>query len=100
MLDIQRLKQQFRHGVTPPGPPPDPADMGAINALATGIAGLGGAMKSIIDPQNLLIQGTGRLINITQTLVATYVNAAKEMLWLEKRNDELNKTFGFSWNIF
>ena len=96
MLDIQRLKQQFRHGVTPPGPPPDPADMGAINALATGIAGLGGAMKSIIDPQNLLIQGTGRLINITQTLVATYVNAAKEMLWLEKRNDELNKTFGLT----
>jgi len=70
--------------------------MGAINALATGIAGLGGAMKSIIDPQNLLIQGTGRLINITQTLVATYVNAAKEMLWLEKRNDELNKTFGLT----
>lgn len=96
MLDIQRLKQQFRHGVTPAGPPPDPADMGAINALAAGVAGLGGALQSVIDPQNLLIQGTGRLINITQTLVATYVNAAKQMLWLEERNEALNKTFGLT----
>lgn len=94
--NIQRLKQQFRHSATPPSTPPDPADMGAINAMAKGLEGLGGAMASIIDPQNLLIKGTGRLINITQTLTATYINAAKEMLWLEKRNEDLNKTFGLT----
>jgi hypothetical protein len=95
-LTIQRLKQYDRIGRATPPSTPTPDDLSAFDALATSISGVGTAMTSLVSEQSLLTKGTGRLINIAQNLTNTYINAAKELLWLEKRNEALTKTFGLT----
>jgi hypothetical protein len=93
LADIQRLKQQFRQGANPP---PSPDDTGFFESLGKAAGGVSDAIESLYSKQGLLIQGTGRLINITQTLTNEYVKNAQQLLWLEKRNTELQKTFGLT----
>ena len=95
-LTIQRLKQYDRVGRATPPSTPTPDDLSAFNALATSLSGVSTAMTSLVTDQALLTKGTGRLINIAQNLTKTYIDAAKELLWLEKRNEALTKTFGLT----
>lgn len=94
MLDIQRLKQQFRHGTTPP--PPSDDDLSAWDAFKNVISGVKDATLQLTSATSLQVAGAERLIIISQNLFRAYTNLAKQQLWLEKRNDALNKTFGLT----
>lgn len=96
LADIQRLKKQVRHSADPPPSQNNADDLGFFESLGRAAGGVENAVKSLYDTQGLLIQGTGRLINITQTLTNEYVKNAQQLLWLEKRNTELQKTFGLT----
>jgi hypothetical protein len=98
---ISKLKRQPKHGIaTPPAggsvPPVDPATLSTWEALGKVIEGVGSAITSLNNGTALQINGAGRLINIYQTQINKYTDAAKQLLWLEKRNESLNKTFGLT----
>lgn len=98
---ISKLKNQPKHGMaTPPSggsvPPIDPATLNTWEALGKVIDGVGSAIASLNEGTALQINGAGRLINIYQTQINKYTDAAKQLLWLEKRNESLNKTFGLT----
>jgi hypothetical protein len=94
LANIQRLKQQPRQGQATPPAGGESNDF--LDFMKTGLNAAGDAIKLLVNEQNQLIGGTGRLININQTLIDKYKAASKELLFLEERNSSLNKTFGLT----
>jgi len=94
LIDIHRLKQQFRHGANPP--PPSDDDLSAWDAFKGALTGVKDATLQLTSATSLQVTGAERLIIISQNLFRAYTDLAKQQLWLEKRNEALNKTFGLS----
>jgi hypothetical protein len=96
---ISKLKRQPKHGMATPPDPPDwsrPPDPTAWDAFTSALSGATTAIKNLTSMQASNVRGASILIETNQALFRSYTDLAKQQLWLEKRNSDLNKTFGLT----
>ena len=92
---ISKLKHAPKQGLPAPYTP-SPDDLSAWDAFKGALTGVKDAALQLTSATSVQIAGAERLISISQKLFTSYTDLAKEQLWLEKRNNSLNKSFGLS----
>ena len=83
---LKTLTRHSRQAVDPIG--------GTVGAA--GLASLTDAYGKLNDAQSLTVRGISAFVGMQETLNTTFTDAAKSSLYLELRNNELNKSFGIN----
>jgi len=96
---IQQLKQKPRHGASPNMPSLNDliTALGEVGSEALGaLTGLADALLRLNETNANTVRGLEKQIAANDVLIQQYMNVANKSLYLERRNKNLNTSFGIN----